>query len=463
MSCRQVGSFGRWLASALFVCVLGCGGGGGGEPGVPAGRVSGPCYSDGTCNAGLTCVLKVCVWHQVDAGGVSKDAGMTPPPVSDAAFEPAPHPDLPQVVSHGGPILASPKVQPIVYAADSSGPATIDFLSALAQSSYWPAVTAEYGVGTLQVLPALTLSSQPPATITAQSLAAEVGSNTSGVNPPWGLADPSTIYLIVLPSGTIGTLPDGSACCQDFFGYHAEATSDTYTIPFAVSCSCPGAMTGQGQTSFQSRTMAISHELVEAATDPYPGSNPAYTGTENADFIWTFVTGGEVADMCAFNADEAYTLPGTSYLAQRSWSNLAASEAVNPCVPAPGGAYFNSFPALGPITFLGGSTSFPTQGLVIPLGQSKTIDVNLFSSAPTRGDWSVRAYTLEQVLGQSNSYLSLSLDKSQGANGDVLRLTLTPRSTNPVLGGEAFVLVSQYGASGSADFQMNLSMGLISN
>jgi hypothetical protein len=457
-----VGPHGRWLASALILALLGCGGSSGGEPGVPAGRQTGPCYSDGTCNAGLTCVAHVCTLKQVDGGRVPPppDAGTTL--ATDAAFEPASHPRLPQVVHLGGAVLAVPKVQPIVYAADSSGAATTDFVSQLAQSSYWATTTAEYGVGPLQVLPAITLSAQPPATITDSTIQATITSNTTGAAPAWGPADPSTIYLMVLPTGTTGSLPDGSTCCHDFGGYHDEVSAGASRVPYAVSCSCaPPA--GLGLTSLQLRTAAISHELVEAATNPFPMTDAAYAGTENADLIWTFVTGGELADMCALNPDQVTVLPGTSYVVQRSWSNAAAGNTSNPCVPAPAGPYFNSFPALTPLVLTAGGMPFLTQGVSIPLGQSKTIDVTLFSAAPTAGKWSVRAYTLEQVLNQTNSNLVLSLDRTTGANGDVLHLTLTPRAANPALGGEGFVLISQLGQPGSADFQTNLSMGLITN
>ena len=36
----------------------------------------------------------------------------------------------------------------------------------------------------------------------------------------------------------------------------------------------------------------VSHELQEAATDPFPNSNPAYVQTDNNDLVWTFATGG---------------------------------------------------------------------------------------------------------------------------------------------------------------------------
>lgn len=44
-----------------------------GPSGVPAGEERGPCYPNGTCNAGLTCLSSLCVSTATDAGGL--DAG----------------------------------------------------------------------------------------------------------------------------------------------------------------------------------------------------------------------------------------------------------------------------------------------------------------------------------------------------------------------------------------------------
>jgi len=380
-----------------------------------------------------------------------------------ADFQPAGHPRLPQMANLGGPVLASPKVQPILYASDAAGADIQSFLSELARASYWPSTTAEYGVGLLKVLSPIKIPTQPPASLSDDSIQSDLARNTAGPSPVWGAADPATVYLLILPQGTLATFSNGATCCGDFGGYHFETQARALTVPYAVACACPGAL-GLDLTALQERTIAISHELVEAATDPFPNSNPAFVGEDYADFVWTLVTGGEAGDLCAFNADAVYTLPGTTFAAQRSWSNAAAANAQNPCVPAAGaGPYFNSFPALGPITFGSGTSSFRTQGVVIPLGQSMTIDVDLFSAAPTAKKWRVSAYAYEDLLGGNKSNLALSLDGTEGWNGDRLRLTLTPRQANPNLGGEAFVLISQYGAPGDPDFQTNLSMGLVGN
>jgi hypothetical protein len=270
--------------------------------------------------------------------------------------------------------------------------------------------------------------------------------------------------MFVVPQGSITTFPNGATCCSEFAGYHYEVTTSAQeTVPYAVICSCPAAL-GLSLTPLQARTTAISHELVEAATDPFPNTNPAYLGVDQANIVWTLVTGGELADMCIMNSDENFVPPDSTYMVQRSWSNAAAKLSQNPCVPhrtmAP---YFNSFPALNAIPFATAAGDFTTQGLKIPIGQSRTIDVGLASSAATARRWSVNAYTYEDLRGGDPSSLGLSLDRNTGWNGDTLQLTIMPRKSNPDLGGQAFILLSRYGESGDADFQANVTMGLVTN
>ncbi|HEY5031013.1 MAG TPA: hypothetical protein VIJ54_00975, partial [Actinomycetes bacterium] len=157
--------------------------------------------------------------------------------------------------------------------------------------------------------------------------------------------------------------------------------------------------------------------------------------------------------------------PGSTYMIQRSWSNAAAALVQNPCVPHTNSQpYFNSFPALDTIAYAPGGTGFTTQGVNIPIGQSKTIAINLFSTAPTGGPWTVRIYDYDQaVVGTSKPYLGLTLDKNTGQNGDTLHLTIAPKTADAQLGGEAFIIFSDLGKPGDANFQSNLTMALVTN
>jgi hypothetical protein len=161
----------RRVVSALVASLLGCGG----QGGVPVGTETGPCYPNGTCNDGLSCLSDLCVRVAIGDGGTD-GAG-------DGAFHPAPHPRLPQVANLGGPVLATPRVQPILYLADTGGPDVEAFVAQLAADSYWNATTAEYGVGALQVLPSIRISTPPPTMISDDMLQATLAANTAGTNP----------------------------------------------------------------------------------------------------------------------------------------------------------------------------------------------------------------------------------------------------------------------------------------
>jgi hypothetical protein len=210
----------------------------------------------------------------------------------------------------------------------------------------------------------------------------------------------------------------------------------------------------------QVRTAAISHELVETATDPFPFSNPAYQLEDRADIVWTVITGGEVGDMCAFNDDAYYVPPGSKYMVQRTWSNAAAKLTHNPCVPHTTTApYFNSYPALESIAL--GDATYLTRGVHIPLGQSKTIDITLYSGAATTNTWAVSvldfAYWVRGVAGLTCAR------QERGHNGDTIHLTITPKTADPDLNAEAFIIISHYGGVRDPDYQTNLTMSLVTN
>jgi hypothetical protein len=371
-------------------------------------------------------------------------------------------PNLPQVVTLGGPGLTNPKVLPIVYSTDSAANDLLAFLQELASTSYWGETTSEYGVGPLTVLPAVTLTSAPPPTVTDAALEAALADNTTGANPSWGAADSNTIYLFVLPAGSIEKDGEG-ACCTDYDGYHYEATAGGLNVPYAVSCACP-MFDGPGVTDLQERTIDMSHELVESATDPFPDTASAYTQEDDADIVWTLVTDGEVADMCEFNDDANVIPPGSTYMVQRTWSNAAAQRFDNPCVPVVTTTpYLNSFPQLGTISYSNSYGTVTTQGLDVQLGASRTIDLTLVSASPVGAPWTVNAYDYDDVIVGAAPGTSLQQDATSGGDGSTLHLTITPQTQDSMIGGEAFIIWSDFGSPGDPDFESQLSMGLITN
>ena len=351
---------------------------------------------------------------------------------------------LPQIIHLGGEVLAKPKVQPIVYASDPHAADIEAFVAELASTPYWSTVTSEYGVGALTALPAIHRPEAPPAKLTDAALTSALVANT-GVAGPWGPTDRETIYLFVLPEGTI--VDADGPCCLGFDGFHDEATVNGTSVPYAVVCSCPG-FDGPDISDVQQMTVAMSHEIVEAATDPYVRTAPAFAQTDDANIIWTLTTGGEAADLCTFDPD-AFLIPdGSTFMVQRSWSNAAAKAGRDPCLPAvPGAPFFVAEPVLTDSVAIAG-VPFLTKGVKVPVGQTRTIDVTLRSDVASDEPWSVDVFDFNEFFGGAPN-LELSLDRDGGKSGDVLKLSIEALSTNGDLGVDAFFLVSHRGMSTS--------------
>ena len=97
------------------------------------------------------------------------------------------------------------------------------------------------------------------------------------------------------------------------------------------------------------------------------------------------------------------------------------------------------------------------------MGQEKTLNLHLFSTAPMPGPWTVSVYDYDAFFYGGTPKLGLKLDKSEGRNGDTLHLTIEVMGQDAQIGAEAFILYSDYGKPTDADFQSNLAMGIVVN
>jgi len=316
---------------------------------------------------------------------------------------PAPHPPLPDLVNAAkGPVLTTPKVALVFYPGDARASDLEGFARKVAGSTYWSATTAEYGVGALSYTTMFELTGETaPATISqAQIQTKMAGDLASG---KLGVPDPQTIYTLVFPAGTtvtqdnpFTTLLGPLMSCQAFSGYHdnvAVALSDAGAktdFAYAVIPTCKPA-------DVASLTSVMSHEWVEAATDPLVtsngffsvtgGPNSAFFGPDTDHAVWSLLGGGEAGDLCEPSGPSIdFAPPEIGYPVQRTWSNVAARASHDPCVPhIAGPAYFAAAPVLTQtVTF---STSFTgsvtTKGTVIAVGASGTVEVDLCSATAT--------------------------------------------------------------------------------
>jgi hypothetical protein len=378
----------------------------------------------------LTVLLASCgdnIAAQPDAAVVIPDA--TP------EFMEGPHANVPQVSSSGGPVTVAPKVVPIFFTGDATVQSQLEmFLAALVGSSYWTATTGEYGVGALAIAPSIVTTDTP--VTTDDALRTWLVANTDGTHADWPTPDANTIYTVFLPAGVVLDMGGGNLSCVAFGAYHSEAMgANGQPIIYALVPRCDSTL----GTPVDTATVATSHELVEAATDPLPFTNSAFVELDPEHYVWSRTPGGELGDMCEYITAAPQRVVG-DFLVQRTWSNASALAGHDPCVPVLATPYAGASPVLSDLTITTHNGMMMTKGETIALGESKTIDVNLFSDAPGP-DWTVGAYDAQMLLGGTPS-LTFQWNRQYGHNGTKLRLIITRTKAATGSRGNEFVIAS---------------------
>ncbi len=370
---------------------------------------------------------------------------------------PAPHSPMPQAVSRKGPVMTAPKLVTITFKGDALQADIEKFGTELAAAkTYWSGATAEYGVGPLTLAAPIALDETAPVTISDADLQTWLTAKIQGDGGAFPQPDGNTIYAIYFPDTSTVT-SGGGALCTAFQGYHDDylLTGTTY-VTYAVIGRCPpmGAIPEIDEVS-----AAAVHEIIEAATDPLPQDKPAYIDVDQVGRAWAFVGGGaEIGDLCAGFPDAFYRTTGVTNLVQRVWSNKAAAAGHAPCEPEGAVPYFNSAPVTADTITVNSPTmgSFTTKGLKIPVGQSKTIDLELYSDAPTTGKWKVKVLDLSSVFFHGPKALSFTMDKTSGQNGDKIKLTIKAEAKT-TMGASAFFVENDLGK------QQTFWIGLVQN
>lgn len=250
----------------------------------------------------------------------------------------------------------------------------------------------------------------------------------------------SSIYTIFFPPETVIEAPWGTSCAG-FHAYHGEAVVDGKRVAFAA---IPRCVTGE-ETVLDALTRSVTHELVEAATDPFVDSHPAYSLPDDRGVGWALRAGGEVSDLCSFDPTPYANLAEGQSVA-RAWSNRAASAGLDPCVPALPGPYFNAepvFPQTLSLHFGSGKTS--AKSVRVPVGESRTIDVIPFSDG-TIDSWTLDAQDAHRVAGGAPE-IDLRFDDVTAHPGVVRHLTIT-RLVQSATDATVFVIFSHVGAQG---------------
>jgi hypothetical protein len=405
-------------------------------------------------------LVVACGSSSPQASGAQDPADGAPPPGSgddttlpqpaDAAPPapafPAPHALFPQIRSGGGKVLANPKIVPVTFPNDPLQADIEAFVAAFSKTTYWGDMTAEYAIAPVRPEAPIRATDTVAASITDTDIVTWLESRFDGTHPEFPAPDPDTMYVLFYPPGTSIHYEGLGTSCQTFHGYHANTVigKDTEVV-YAVISRC-ASLPEAPVSGIQYVSAVASHEVIEGLADPYVMGHPAFYIPDHDHLAWEVLLGGEIGDMCALEGNAFYTPPDFPYTVQRIWSNKLAAAGGDPCNPKIKAPYFGaSFDATEAVTLLsmaGIPGPFKTKGIVVPVGQSKTIDVNLFSDGPT-GEWTVIA--AQPPTRISTPTLKLALDKNKGKNGDTLHLTITATAEDPTYGASPFALVSTQG------------------
>jgi hypothetical protein len=335
------------------------------------------------------------------------------------------------LTSRGGPVMAAPKIIMLYSVGQSANLRTkIDqVVAAIPGSTYWREITSQYGVGALTVVPAQTL----PASVALPTSMADAGTYlvkiTDGTHPGIPQSDGNTLYSLMLPA----TGFDGA--CTQFGGFHFDTVgANGKVIIYSMNFNCAAGNPSEVDVA----GVVVSHELIEAATDPLPSTNPAYATVDDEHVAWAVQFGGENGDLCHTRRDAREPLRVAGVTVSPAWSNQSAMAGHDPCVPAPATPYFYAAADVPLVTDAMGSQRY----VMLAMGQSVTIDVKLYSDAVVTA-WDLSTQLVREQGGTPS--LTLTFDDATGNNGDVRRLTIKRDAAGPLQGYSIFNIVSKQG------------------
>ena len=351
-------------------------------------------------------------------GGPGADAGPDGTSATNAGIFPAFRPEMPLLQKGSLTPIDAPVVVPVYFADEASQTGIDGALSAWVASRYFLSSVGEYGVRSGSMGTSIALTESAPASPAFSDVEAWLASKLDGSHAEFGPVDAATlkekIFVLFYPASTVVHAFDGSASCASWFSAHLGVTLASGAVAsYVIAPRCPAA---PGETELDTLTSPTTAMIVSAATDPIPSSTPKTWGWANfdADHAAFATPGPEVGTACS--AYKGIKPPGLDVTIARTWSNAAAAQYHEPCVPAKDTQpYFVAAAAATDDVKLGSDT---TKGVKVAAGASAKIPLELFSDAATSGPWTVTATSFDPAYG-------VSLDRSSGSNGDVLQLTVT--------------------------------------
>jgi len=395
---------------------------------------------------------------------------------------PAFTPDIGQITNNGGPVLAKPEIVTVTWPGDTNAATYEAFGDGLGKSQYWATSVTEYGVGVTTSGPAnhvrmttplaATMSDMDIANYVAQQATAPAESVDAGADggtdaapaaAAWPAPTANTIYTLYIPATTSVQLQGADACQQGVGGYHDNVMAGSLNVAYAVVLEC-SEFAGPGGL-VQEVTQSASHEIVEGSTDPSPNVDPAWIGFDDDKHIaWDIFQQfqDEIGDACELYQNSFYTDTESAFNfgVQRMWSNKSGAAGHDPCVPVASGPYYN-VTLLDPeditvdASMFGMSSKFPSKGIRILSGQTKTFAIGFYSDAATT-PWNITAYEGNPLFGPmgTTSNLEITLDVNKGQNGNKAYLTVKVKSQGS-MNAELIAIASSQSTGQFAEYTAN--------
>jgi hypothetical protein len=351
---------------------------------------------------------------------------------------------MPQTVKGGSlPVIASSTVVPVYFSGDPLQAALDAKLRAWPSSAVFQAL-GEYGITSASIGSSIVVSETPAAMLTAQEVQTWVEGKLDGTHPEFGPVDATTlaskVFVIYYPAAT--TISYGASLCQGEVNAGLTLSSGAVANWVAVAeCGTPPPGLSESDSIAGSAEFGVACQIV--SPDPqlqvYPSNWQSFdTAHAASGLLLTFAP--QVVAGCilaratpagtGFNAVPVSLDAGVPRDAERFavWSNKAAAAYHDPCLPNVGGPYFVSVPvARDPVQVTLQMFATPmvvtSTGVLVPVGSTKTVDMQLLSDGPTSGPWTVSADVLD------GSGFTFAFDRTTGQNGDVLHLSITAPST----------------------------------
>jgi len=321
---------------------------------------------------------------------------------------------LPRVTYRGGPFVRRPELVTVTFAGDDPAVvATVErFGASITRGAWWRAVATGFCaapddcVGDGRPGRSVRLDVALPASLHAVDV--ERLLTRALADGRLGAVESDTVVLVYLPAHValrdayVARYCDGGARAL-----HRTLRLPDASVPFAVLPRCGDV---------DELTAAASHEIVEATTSPDP-ARPGFALARDPETIAFTAAGVEVVDPCGLVTRDRHRTVADGFVVQRAWSNDAAAQGHDPCVPAPAD---RPYVALIPEH---ASVRLPA------VGDRVTLVLRAAADRPV-SRWSVAALDLSG-RHDGTSYLELALDATTVAPDETLQLTITARRLHP--------------------------------